>query len=114
MSLYHCTIARDGDKRQVVVHWDDNNPNRHIVAPYTVPADSLDESSLAHILSSMGFRVATGSSDNVGRGWAIVARIDSARPYYNPLNGNWCTFLTGEQGRDIRSRYPDASVPGVR
>lgn len=114
MSLYHCTIAHDGDKRQVIVHWDDNDPNRHIVAPCTVPADTLDESSLARIISSMGFRIATDSSDNVERGWAIVARTNSDRPFYDPLDGDWRTFLTDEQKRKIRDKWPGAAVPGVR
>jgi hypothetical protein len=55
MSLYRCTIARDGTKRQIIVHWDDNDPNRHIVAPQTVPADELDEARLAQVVGSMGF-----------------------------------------------------------
>ena len=43
MSLYRCTIANDGDQRQIIVQWDDNNnPNRHIVAPATVPAAELN------------------------------------------------------------------------
>ncbi len=114
MSLYRCTIARDGDRRQIGVHWDDLNPNRHITAPVTVPAAELDERRLEHELGRMGFRLASTDSDNVGRGWAIVARIQSDRPFFNPIDGTWYAFLDDEDKRTIRDKWPEAEVPGVR
>jgi hypothetical protein len=84
MSLYRCTIAEDRDNRQIIVHWDDNDPNRHIMAPVTVPAGELDEDRLAHELARAGFRVVSIGSDNVGRGWAIVARTQDRPTVLRP------------------------------
>jgi hypothetical protein len=114
MSLYRCTIANDGDQRQIIVQWDDNNPNRHIVAPVTVPATELNEDRLAHELARSGFRLASIGSDNVGRGWAITARIQSDRPFYSPLDQTWHTYLSDDAKRAIAAKWPDAAVPGVR
>ena len=114
MSLYQVTIAHDGENRQIVVHWDDNDPNRFIVAPFTVAAAELDESRLAHELGRMGFRLVSTDSDNVARGWAIVARTQSDRPFFNPLNGTWQAFLDDEEKRQIAAKWPYAEVPGVR
>lgn len=113
MSLYKTTIAHDGNNRQIIVHWDDNDPNRHLTAPVTVPAAELDEDRLAHELGRSGFRMASGDSDNVGRGWAIVARSQSDRPFYNPLDGGWYAYLPDEVKVEIRSKYPQARVPGL-
>jgi hypothetical protein len=114
MSLYRCTIARDGDRRQIGVHWDDLDPNRYIAAPVAVPAAELDETRLEHELGRMGFRLSSTDSDNVGRGWAIVARTQSERPFFNPIDGTWNAFLDDEDKRTIRDKWPEAEVPGVR
>lgn len=115
MSLYTCTIAIDGgDKRQVIVHWDDRDPNRHIVAPVTVPADELDEKRLTEVVGSMGFRMVSTGSPNIARGWAIVGRLRTDRPFYNPLDQSWNTYLTDDAKRAIADKWPDAQVPGVR
>lgn len=113
MSLYTCTIARDGDNRQVIVHWDDRDPNRHIVAPVTACAGDLDEKRLADLVGSMGFRIVSAGSDNIGRGWAIVGRLRTDHPFYNPLDESWCAYLTDEDKRAIADKWPDARVPGV-
>ncbi|KXO91096.1 Uncharacterised protein (plasmid) [Tsukamurella tyrosinosolvens] len=113
MSLYHCTIALDGDNRQVIVHWDDNDANTHIVAPITIAASELDEAKLVHLVASMGFRMVSTGSDNVGRGWAIVARTNSNHPFYDPIAREWRAFLSDDQKAAIRTQYPDATVPGV-
>lgn len=115
MSHYIATIARDGDaKRQIVVHWDDNNPNRHVCAPVTVGAGELDETKLSSVLGSMGFRVVDDAgADNVGRGWATVTRIRDDRPFFNPLDSSWHSYLSEEIKDKIRATYPGASVPGV-
>ncbi|MFA5709321.1 hypothetical protein [Mycolicibacterium sp.] len=113
MSLYHCTIAQDRDQRQVIVHWDDHDPNRHIVAPVSVAADTLDEAKLTDLVSSMGFRIASTDSDNIGRGWAIVARIQTDRPFYNPLDQGWYAYLQDDVKSAIADKWPGARVPGV-
>ncbi|WP_036376513.1 hypothetical protein [Mycolicibacterium austroafricanum] len=113
MSLYTTTIALDGDKRQIIVHWDDNDPNTHITAPVTVPAADLDESRLEHELGRMGFRIASAGSDNVGRGWAVVSRLHTDRPFYNPLDSSWYAYLPSDVKREIASKYPGSRVPGV-
>ena len=114
MSLYQCTIANDGARRHIIVHWDDNDPNRHVVAPVTVAAEDLTEARLVHELESMGFRLVSTDSDNIGRGWAIVTHSRTDWPYYNPLDGNWYTFLSDDVKRAIADKWPDAAVPGVR
>lgn len=114
MSLYRATIAHDRDERQIVVHWDDNDPNRHIVAPVSVPAGELDDARLAHELGRMGFRLVSTDSDNIGRGWAVVARNQSDRPFFNPLDGSWNAFLHDHVKEEIAERWPDAAVPGAR
>lgn len=113
MSLYRTTIAHDGGNRQIIVHWDDHDPNTHIVAPVTVPAAELDEARLQHELGSMGFRIASSDSDNVGRGWAIVSRLHTDRPFYNPIERSWYAYLSDDAKREIASKYPGARVPGV-
>lgn len=114
MAYYTATIARDGDaRRQIAVHWDDNNPNRHIIAPVTVATDELDEEKLSHVLASMGFRIISGDSDNVGRGWAVVSRAKSAHLFFNPLDGTWRSHLSDETKEQIRTTYPGAAVPGA-
>ncbi|OBK36966.1 hypothetical protein A5658_04715 [Mycobacterium sp. 1245111.1] len=114
MSLYRCTIAHDGDRRQIIVHWDDDNPNRAICSPVTVPAAELDEARLIHELGRSGFRLVSADSDNIGRGWAIVARSQTDRPFYNPIDQTWHTYLTDDAKRDIAATWPDAAVPGAR
>ncbi len=114
MSLYRVTIANDGDKRQIIVAWDDNDPNRHIVAPVTVAASELDEARLEHELGRMGFRLASVDSDNIARGWAIVSRTRTDHPFYNPLDGSWCAYLDAPTKRAIAEKWPDADVPGAR
>jgi hypothetical protein len=114
MGYYHATICRDGDAgHQVVVHWDDNDPNRFIYAPIAV-AGEVTEQKLADAVATQGWRIVSFDSDNVGRGWAIVARSEPTRPFYDPISQGWCTFLTDDQKRAIAAKYPDAVVPGVR
>lgn len=114
MSLYRCTIANDGaTRRQIVVHWDDNDPNRHVTAPVTVAAADLDEDRLIAELNLMGFRMVSADSDNIGRGWAIVGRLRTQWPFYNPLDGTWQAFLSDEDKRAIAEKWPDADVPGT-
>ncbi len=118
MSLYRCTICLDGqpgvwEDRQIVVHWDDLDANTFVVAPFTVAAADLDEERLVHELGRMGFRLVSTNSDNIGRGWAIVSRSRTDRPFYNPLDRSWCAYLTDEDKRAIRNKWPDAAVPGV-
>lgn len=113
MSLYRCTIATDGDRRQIIVHWDDNDPNRHIVAPITVEASDLDEERLAHELGRSGFRIASTGSDNIGRGWAIVSHTRTDWPYFNPVDGGWYSFLSETVKHTIAETWPTASVPGA-
>lgn len=114
MSLYRCTIALDGeDRRQINIHWDDNDPNRLIVAPYDVAAVGFDEQRLADVVGTMGFSIASTCSDNVGRGWAIVSRLNRDRPFFNPVDHRWYSFLPDDVQREIRAKYPDADVPGV-
>ena len=36
MCYYTATICNDGDRQQIVVHWDDNDPNRFIYASIVV------------------------------------------------------------------------------
>jgi hypothetical protein len=43
-----------------------------------------------------------------------VAPSNSDRPFYNPLDGDWWPYLNDDQKREIRSKYPDAAVPGAR
>jgi hypothetical protein len=112
--LYKWTIARDGDRRQIVGHWDDLNPNRHIVAPFAVAAAELDENRLAHELGRMGFRIVSGGSDNAGRGWGIVAPTRSDLPFYNPIDQSWYAYLDEGAQRAIVDKWPDVDVPGVR
>ena len=114
MSLYRVTIANDGDKRQIIVAWDDENPNRHIVAPVTVAASELDEARLEHELGRMGFRLVSADSDNIGRGWAIAASRNSNHPFYNPADRSWCAYLDANAKRTIADKWPDAVVPGAR
>jgi hypothetical protein len=113
VSLYRCTIAHDRDKRQIIVHWDDNDPNRHIVAPVTVTATDLDEHRLVHELGAMGFRLVSTGSDNIERGWAIVARTHTDRPFYSPIGQTWYAYLPDDVKRAIADKWPDAVVPGV-
>lgn len=112
MSLYHCTISRDGNDRQSIVHWDDNDAGRDIVAPCTMPATELDEARLAGVVGSMGFRIASEHSDNIGRGWAIVSPNNRDRPFYDPIDRDWRAYLSDDRKREIRDSYPDAVVPG--
>lgn len=114
MSLYRCTIAHDRADRQIIVHWDDNDPNRHIVAPTTIVAGEITEERLAHELGRMGFRVVSTDSDNIGRGWAIVAHTRSDWPFYNPLTQGWCAYLDDRTKAEIRAKWPEAVVPGVQ
>lgn len=119
MAYYTCTIARDGDgDRQISIHWDDNDPNRHITAPVTVPADELDEARLALEVGRLGFRVISNDSDNIDRGWAIVSRsftseTTSDHSFYNPITGGWQAYLSAVDKNEIRTKYPAARVPGT-
>lgn len=118
MAYYTCTIAHDDDNRQIIIHWDDHDPNRHLVTPVSVPASELDEARLVHEVGRMGFRIISTDSDNVGRGWAIVSRSftreSTAQHYfYNPLTNGWQTYLSETDKNMIRTKYPDARVPGV-
>lgn len=109
MAYYRATIARDGDNVQLIVHWDDNDPNRFITAPRTL-SGTITEDELAHELGRDGYRVVSTESDNVGRGWAIVTRANTDHRFYDPISGGWYTFLTENQKAEIREMYPDAQL----
>ncbi|MEN4464152.1 hypothetical protein VXE65_19115 [Mycolicibacterium conceptionense] len=112
MSIYTATICKDSDRHQVVVHWDDNDPNRFIYAPVTVTGD-MTEDTLAKAVASQGFRVVSIGSDNVGRGHAYVARIHSDRPFYDPVSNGWYAYLSDQRKAAIAAKYPTARVPGT-
>ncbi len=111
MSIYTATICKDGDGSQIVVHWDDNDPNRFITAPIMVDRAVTDETELSELLGLQGWRIVSTGSDNIGRGWAMVSRIRSDWPFYNPLTGNFQAFLHDGEKREILGRWPDADVP---
>lgn len=119
MAYYTATIAidrgarNDRDGRQIVVHWDDNDPNRFIYAPISVDHPLTGEAELVELLAGQGWRVVSDGSDNVGRGWAIVTRKDKRLPFYNPLSRSWQAFLSDDEKRAVREKYPDATVPGT-
>jgi hypothetical protein len=110
MGYYTTTICKDDDRHQVVTHWDDHDPNRFIYAPVTVTGE-LTEQKLADAVASQGFRIVSTSSDNIGRGWAIVARPDHR--FYDPISHDWYSYLSNEQKDAITATYPGASVPGT-
>jgi hypothetical protein len=107
---YTTTICKDGDRHQVVTHWDDHDPNRFIYAPVTVTGE-MTEQKLADAVASQGFRIVSNGSDNIGRGWAIVKRPDHR--FYDPISGDWYSFLSNEQKDAITAKYPGADVPGT-
>lgn len=113
MAYYKATICRDGAGSQVVVHWDENDPNRFITAPRMVPGGLVDARHLEEVLESDGWRLASAGSDNIGRGWAIVKRRESQWTFYNPITRDWYMFLSDDDKARIRETYPDAEVPGV-
>lgn len=114
MSLYKAYIANDQakHKKQVSVVWDDNDPNRFITAPFPID-EQATEDDLAAALGRAGYRVVSTDSDNLGRGWAMVARSSSQHSFYDPVSAGWYAYLTDEQKDEIRRLYPDAAVPGV-
>ncbi|WP_454793795.1 hypothetical protein [Mycolicibacterium lutetiense] len=112
MSIYTATICKDGDHHQVVVHWDDNDPNRFIYAPVTV-TDEMTEAKLSEAVASQGFRVISIGSDNVGRGHAYVSRIRSDWSFYDPISRDWYAYLSDERKAAIAAKYPEARVPGT-
>lgn len=114
MSLYKATICKDGDGCQVVVHWDDNDANRFIYAPAMLDHPIADEAELVDVLGQQGWRLVSNGSDNIGRGWAIVARIERRWPVYNPLTLDWHGSLSDAVKAELRQKYPDADIPGVR
>jgi len=110
MGYYTTTICRDGDHHQIVTHWDDHDPNRFIYAPITVTGE-LTEETLAAAVATQGFRIVSTESDSIGRGWAIVTRPDHR--FYDPISGDWYSYLTDTRKAAISAKYPDARVPGV-
>ena len=109
MSTYKAFIAKDGNRFQVSVCWDDNDPNRFITAPFPLePSDDLDNQ-----LGRAGYRLVSNDSDNIGRGWALVSRMATDRPFYDPVAQTWRSSLSDDAKQKIRAKYPDASVPGV-
>ncbi|WP_165614953.1 hypothetical protein [Mycolicibacterium conceptionense] len=110
MGYYTTTICKDGDRHQVVTHWDDHDPNRFIYAPVTVTGE-MTEQKLADAVAAQGFRIVSTGSDNIGRGWAIVDRHDHR--FYDPISGDWYSFLSNEQKDAITAKYPGADVPGT-
>lgn len=71
----------------------------------------LTEQKLADAVASQGFRIVSISSDNIGRGWAIVARPDHR--FYDPISRDWYSYLSNEQKDAITATYAGASVPGT-
>lgn len=121
MAYYMATICidrgpqNDQDGRQIVVHWDDNDPNRAITGGlinYRHPI--TDERTLTILLRDEGWTVVSNGSDNIGRGFAIVKRTDQRHPFFNPLTRSWQAFLSDDEKRKINRKYPDANVPGTR
>jgi hypothetical protein len=113
MGYYMATICNDGTGVQIVVHWDDLDPNRFITSPIKLRFPIADEAELENHLGTQGWRVVSNGSDNVGRGWAIVARRDTRWPFYNPISEQWQVFLTDAEKCEIAQRWPDARVPGT-
>jgi hypothetical protein len=119
MAYYRATICKDRgpqndrDGTQIVVHWDDKDPNRAITAPIMYGHPVTDERVLAVLLRDEGWTVVSRDSDNVGRGFAIVKRTDGRHPFYDPISRSWYSFLTDDQKNQIRATYPGADVPGV-
>ena len=118
MCLYTATICIDRgpqnnqDGRQVVVHWDDNDPNRAIgIIQYGHPI--TDERVLEVLLRDNGWSVVSKHSDNVGRGFAIVKRTDPRHPWFNPTDWTWKSYLSDGDKEQIRLKFPEANVPGV-
>lgn len=120
MSLYMATICTDRgpqnnrDGRQIVVHWDDNDPNTAMpsgVINYAHPI--TDEQVLAVLLRDEGWTVVSFDSDNIGRGFAIVKRTDQRHPFFNPVTRTWQYFLSDQDKEEIRAKYPHAQVAGV-
>lgn len=114
MSLYKAYIANDQatHKKQVSVVWDDNDANRFITSPFPID-EQATEDDLAEALGRAGYRVVSTDSDNLGRGWAMVARSSAQHSFYDPVSESWYAHLSDEQKKEIRRRYPDAAVPGV-
>ncbi|MBR7514144.1 hypothetical protein KC219_28700, partial [Mycobacterium tuberculosis] len=44
---------------------------------------------LAAALGRAGYRVVSTDSDNLGRGWAMVARSSSQHSFYDPVSAGW-------------------------
>jgi hypothetical protein len=120
MAYYMATICidhgpqNDKDGSQIVVHWDDSDPNSVITAPIVYGYPITDEATLEILLRDAGWSVVSHGSDNIGRGFAIVKRTDQRHPFFNPVTRSWFSFLTDDQKREIRAKYPDANVPGTR
>jgi len=117
VAYYTATICKDGSGCQVVVHWDDNDPNRFITTPTLVDHPITDGTELESVLEAQGWIMVSRDSNNIGRGWAIVKRKrDSAthyRPFFNPLDRGWYGSLSDEVKWQIRATFPEATVPGV-
>lgn len=119
MAYYMATICidrgaqNDQDGRQIVVHWDDKNPNSAITAPIMYAHPITSELVLEVLLRDEGWTVVSRGSDNIGRGFAIVKRTDTRHPFFNPVARAWQMFLTDSDKEEIRTKYPDADVPCV-
>lgn len=111
MSIYRATITEDGEhSRRIVVHWDVNDTARSIAVSPTITAQELNESRLADELATLGFRLLSTESDNLGHGWAIVCRSAGSHKVYNPLDDAWCSHLSGEEKAAIAQRWPDVEL----
>ncbi|WP_396912578.1 hypothetical protein [Mycolicibacterium sp.] len=110
MCYYTTTICKDGDRHQVVTHWDDHDPNRFIYAPVTVTGE-MTEQKLAEAVASQGFRIVSNQSDNIGRGWAIVERRQRHR-FYDPISRDWYSSLSNDQKNAIAAKYPGVDILG--
>lgn len=119
MAYYMATICidrgphNDQNGSQIVVHWDDNDPNRFITAPITVNHPVTSETELRSLLESAGYSIVSHDSDNIGRGFAIVKRSAPGRPFYHPVKREWVAALWDDDKREIRAKYPDAKIPCV-
>ncbi|GAB5005464.1 MULTISPECIES: hypothetical protein [Mycobacterium] len=91
---YILTVCRDRERsgHQLVVHWDDDDPNTVIAQTFTAKAITNDV--IEQAAARIGFRVVSTDSDNAARGWALVTRFDSDRPFFNPADRSWSSVAS--------------------
>lgn len=71
---------------------DDDDPNTVIAQTFTAKAITNDV--IEQAAARIGFRVVSTDSDNAARGWALVTRFDSDRPFFNPADRSWSSVAS--------------------